>query len=342
VARDLSLYLNASAPSPDGDLDASDERLLEIIDLFEKRKFALVANKAEELAAAGIFDIRPLSYVLFVTFYEDGLVALGSIFDVASATFGPQKAIIGPQRNQASYLAKRLSWLWTTMNDYLAYYRKENGADWNRLRQGLTAENLGESIERGKKLSALLVDSSQEKNASTLALFLGELRTLAAELEAAARKPAPAPADEDDEEDDESSDDEKSSGGEGIDSEEAAPAGTKAVRAGKRTVTLEVSPLFLEFIKKLQAFEKLVEQDKLVKAAIVADDLQNIIESFDPRAHFPGLLSRFSELLSEHAESLGEHLENRDSFAWKTMSQFYKVDLEKFVGGEGNGRGRHR
>lgn len=343
MARDLSLYLNASTPSSEGDLDASDDRLLAIIDLFDKRKFALCADKAHELAEAGIWDIRPLSYVLFVAFYEDGIVALASIFDVVVAIFGPQRAIIGPQRNQTSYFAKRLTWLWSTMNDFLAYYRKENGADWKRLRQGLTVENFADILERGKHVSAVLSDSTQERTASMLALFLGELRTLAAELEAAARKPAPeaASAEEADDVESPEKDDDAEDADETAD-EEAAPVVTKAVRPGKRTVTLEVSPLFLEFLHKLKAFETLVEQHKLEKAAIVADDLQSIIEAFDPRSHFPGLLSRFSELLSQHSETLGEHLDNRDSFTWKTMAQFYKVDLEKFIAGEDNGRGRHR
>lgn len=346
MARDLSIYLNATTPSTDGDLDASDDRLLEIIDLFEKRKLALSADKAQELAEAGIFDIRPLSYVLFVTFNEDGIVALTSIFDVVVAIFGPQRSVIGPQRNQASFFAKRLSWLWTTMNDYLAYYRKHNGADWKRMRQGLTSATFADIFERGKSVAAVLTDSSQERTATTLASFMGELRTLAAELEAAARAPTPAPADEEAEDaENESStdaDDESTTAADDADDLDIVPAVSKPIRSGKRTVTLDVSPAFIELMKKLKAFETLIAQEKLVQAAIVADDIQNIIESFDPRTHFPGLFSRFSELLSAHSDALGDHLENRDSFSWKTMVQFYKVDLEKFVGGENNGRTRRR
>lgn len=348
VARDLSIYLNTTTPSSDEDLDASDDRLLEIIDLFEKRKLTLSANKATEMAEAGIFDIRPLSYVLFVTYYEEGIVALAAIFDVVLAILGPQRAMIGPQRNQASFFAKRLSWLWATMNDYLAYYRKENGADWKRMRQGLTTENLADILDRGKKIAASLTDASQERVATTLASFMGEVRMLAAELEAAARASAAAPAGDDDAEEekgtDEASTDEEESESEGEEASnaESAPVVAKANRAGKRTVTLEVSPAFLELLNKLKAFETLAEQGDLAKAAIVADDIQSIIENFDPRVHFPGLLSRFSELLAMHSETLGELLDNRDSFSWKTMAQFYKVDLEKFVAGDGNARARRR
>jgi hypothetical protein len=98
----------------------------------------------------------------------------------------------------------------------------------------------------------------------------------------------------------------------------------------------------LDLLAKLRAFEVLLEQGDLMKAAIVADDVQNIIENFDPRSYFPRMFSRFSELLSQNAETLGEHIEGRDSFGWKTMALFYKVDIEKFVKGEGDGRGRRR
>lgn len=356
MARDLSIYLNATAPNTDGDLDASDDRLLAVIDLFERRKLSLAADKAQELAEAGVLDIRPLSYVLFVTFNEDGIGALATIFDVVLAIFGPQRTIIGPQRNQPAFFAKRLSWLWATMNDYMAYYRKENGADWKRMREGLTPESLAMILERGKNVAAVLSDASQERNATTLASFMGELRTLAAELDAAARASAKNAAEEKsahgedaegndvDEENAEHAAPEDGEASSDVDESSNAPilVSKTPARSGKRRVTLEVSPTFLELLDKLKAFETLVEQRHLSKAAIVADDLQNIIETFDPRAHFPGLFSRFSELLSTHSDELGELIEQRDSFSWKTMVQFYRVDLAKFVDGEGNDRGNKR
>lgn len=334
MARDLSIYLSELVPGDEGVFDASDERLLAIIDLFDKRKFALAADKAQELADAGVFDIRPLSYLLFVAFYEDGIAALGSVFDVVTAALGPQAKVIGPQKNQQSFFAKRLVWLFTTIADHLAYYRKEGGADWDRTRAGLTIDSLADILDRGKQVDTALTTAAHEKTAMVLATLMGALRTLAAELEVAdqaAKNSAVETSSSEEDEDEIDSDTEKHE----EDSEEQPERVAKVHvgNFGKRAVKLDVSSQFMDLLAKLRAFEELVGKGDLMKAAVVAEDVQNSIESFDPRVYFPSAFSRFSELLSHHSEELGEHIENRDSFAWKTMSQFYKVDLEKFVKG---------
>ena len=342
MARDLSIYLNELAPVVESDLEASDERLLTVIDLFDKRKFGLAADKAEEIAQAGFFDIRPLSYVLFVAFYEDGIAALGSVFDVVTAALGPQQNVIGPKKNRQSFFAKRLIWLWSTIADYLAYYRKEGGTDWDRTRAGVTIDSLADILERGQRVDAALAAAAHENTAMALATLMGALRTLASELEAAKEaatraqdSAANALAEAKEDNDDVT----------GEPDGEDRPEGVVKMNAGnsnKRAVTLDVSTQFIDLLAKLRAFEALVEKGELMKAAIVAEDVQNSIESFDPRVYFPSMFSRFSELLSHNAETLGEYIENRNSFSWKSMAQFYKVDIDKFVHGEGNGRGRPR
>jgi hypothetical protein len=94
-----------------------------------------------------------------------------------------------------------------------------------------------------------------------------------------------------------------------------------------------VSHEFFALIQKLEAFSKLVKKGDLARAAIVADDLMQTIDAFDPRRYFPELFSDFSELLSKHIDVLTNHWQDRDSPSWKAHSQFYRVDLKRFVGG---------
>jgi hypothetical protein len=169
---------------------------------------------------------------------------------------------------------------------------------------------------------------------------MGELRTLASELEVASRAVPESTVDKasskaEVKEEDSVSDDDTINPVEQV-------AKTKVPRGGKQSITLEVSQAFLDLLAKLRAFETLLNQGEHMKAAIVAEDVQNTLDNFDPRSYFPQMFSRFSELLSHHAELIGNNIENRDSFSWKTMAQFYKVDVDKFVQGEGNGRGRKR
>ena len=92
-----------------------------------------------------------------------------------------------------------------------------------------------------------------------------------------------------------------------------------------------VTPRFLELCAKLRAFEALVEKKEFRKAALVADDVQQIVEHFDPRSYFPEVFSGFSARLSKNIGALAEHWEERDSVAWKALGQFYQVDLDGFV-----------
>ncbi|MBK9265471.1 MAG: hypothetical protein IPM54_37505 [Polyangiaceae bacterium] len=334
MARDLSIYSSALEGAPGAELESSDERLLAIIEHFEKRNFDKAANVAEELAEEGIFDIRPLSYLLFVSFLEGGIAALGSIFDVIVTTLEQNLQSIGPQKNREAFYAKRMAWLFTTMSDHIAYYRKEGGTAWKNMRVGVTSESISDILERARRVDAALAGGAWEKPAMALGSLVSALRDLAEELSAAEQTPGestkPVSAQPDAETNDDAAVEEENE----FEGDEVAQAPVvKSKTAGKRTMTLDISPQFAEFLAKLQAFEKLVKKGDLMKAAIVAEDVQNIIENFDPRIYFPALLSRFSELLSTHAETLGEHIDNRDSFAWKTSSQFYKVDLDKFVRG---------
>ena len=81
-----------------------------------------------------------------------------------------------------------------------------------------------------------------------------------------------------------------------------------------------------------QAFEKLIEKRSFEKAALVGDDLMTLIENFDPRKYFPDLFASFGALLSANVSSIAPHWDRRSSLEWKTLQQFYQVDIRKFVG----------
>jgi hypothetical protein len=98
------------------------------------------------------------------------------------------------------------------------------------------------------------------------------------------------------------------------------------------SIELQVSPQFIELCRKLQAFEKLIEKRSFEKAALVGDDVMTLIESFDPRKYFPDLFASFGALLSANIGSIAPHWDRRGSLEWKTLQQFYQVDIRKFVG----------
>ncbi len=126
--------------------------------------------------------------------------------------------------------------------------------------------------------------------------------------------------------------------------EEAAPAEHAATPSelapvpagggqGGYALQLAVTYRFAELTRKLQAFELLVQEGQFRKAALVADDLQQLIQGFDPRSYFPTVFASFSALFCENLEVLSEHWGERGSLAWQALGQFYQTDLDRFVKG---------
>jgi hypothetical protein len=104
-----------------------------------------------------------------------------------------------------------------------------------------------------------------------------------------------------------------------------------AVALGGDTLQLPISYPFVELVRKLQAFELLVQGNQFRKAALVADDIHQILTAFDPRNYFPSVFSGFSASFSENFDALEKHAEERGTPRWQALGQFYKTDLERFV-----------
>ncbi|WP_437932528.1 type VI secretion system protein IglI family protein [Sorangium sp. So ce291] len=338
MARDLTRLLEPVEPQPEPGLEADDPRLAEIVALADQGKYGAAADAAEALVDEGVLDIRALSFLYYQAFIEGGIAALEQVFDVVRAALGPGFEAIGPARRRADHFSKRLAWLFDTIVDALEYHQKNATPAWEALQQGLDRGALEGVLRAGDRVAAELSADAYASAARALGRLLGALRARAEVLAAApATSAAPAaspalatPASE------------QPSPAPWEDAPPAAPAAAAppgdgapaaAVFAGRARIELAVAPAFLELLAKLRAFETLIGKGELEKAAIVAEDVQQLIESFDPRAYFPEVFARFSALLSGHIGALSEHLEERGSLAWKARSQFYRVDLEGFVRG---------
>jgi len=73
-----------------------------------------------------------------------------------------------------------------------------------------------------------------------------------------------------------------------------------------------------------------IEKEEFPKAAIVADDIKQIVADFDPRIYFPKMFSRYSLLLALNIGELNASEEHKGSLEWQTMQDLYRVDLDSF------------
>ncbi|ACY12812.1 type VI secretion system protein IglI family protein [Haliangium ochraceum] len=93
----------------------------------------------------------------------------------------------------------------------------------------------------------------------------------------------------------------------------------------------EVSPAMQELLRKLRGFSNLVQRGDYAKAAVIANDLRQIIENFDPVVFLPRLFVDYFRNLNGSIAEILPHWEAMGSPSWKALEQFYRVDLESFL-----------
>jgi hypothetical protein len=101
---------------------------------------------------------------------------------------------------------------------------------------------------------------------------------------------------------------------------------------------MPVSPALAQLMLKLAAFDTLVARQDFQRASVVAADVLNVVEHFDPRVYLPALFSRFFAGLSTTAEQVEPLLQSTETLSFRALDQLYRVDLEAFLA-QGSGEG---
>jgi hypothetical protein len=91
------------------------------------------------------------------------------------------------------------------------------------------------------------------------------------------------------------------------------------------------SPALAALRHKLHGFQVLVRRGELAKAAIIARDVQQIIEGFDPVEFLPSLFAGYFRTMNQHLDELLPHLAEPDGTPWQVLSRFYQADLDGFL-----------
>lgn len=86
-----------------------------------------------------------------------------------------------------------------------------------------------------------------------------------------------------------------------------------------------------DFLLKLDAFETLVDKNDHLKAAIVAQDINLSIDSFDPANYFPKIFAKYFSLLARHVTALSEQAIHKDSMQFQVLQKLYQTDKEMFI-----------
>jgi hypothetical protein len=250
-------------------------------------------------------------------FSDGGLATLAEVFETLAALVNSNFDSIGPHQRKIEHVTKRMSWLFQELTDAIEYHEARHSPEWEKWTQEIAPSALDAALQR-----LAILDLSLDERFTSVRPALQKLSARLRGVILTFRLPTQRPV--------------------SIASPVVAsmrppshgrPKEGLEVDARLGRAEMGVSYEFFALIQRLDAFSKLIKKGDLPRAAIVADDVMRTIDSFDPRQYFPELFSDFSELLSKHIDTLTSHWQDRDSAACKAHSQFYRVDLRRFVGG---------
>jgi hypothetical protein len=316
---DISI-LNKSLPTSEKPgLDTLDPRFQNIATLVEGSDFAGAAAQTEALFREDIYDIRLFGYYLYGCFIQNGLAGFGDILDVAIRTFGENWPAFGPVKKKEQHAQNALFWFYTRVVKRMEMELEAKGPEFEKWKSGVDSEAAGKLLEKHEEWrKALGAVIPEPKAADLMKKFDDYLRQYQKLVYVEPPPSAPEPTPE------------AAPSAEAAPAESGAPAAA-APRATPGAPAMEGSPHLLALLDKLKAFEVVCEKGEFNRAAVIANDISQIVAAFDPRVYFPKMFSTYYQLLSKNIEQIAPALETKETPVWQALEQFYKVDPWAFA-----------
>lgn len=318
---DTNLIDTLTAPAPDAALD--DTSLQRLTDSADRGDYLEAANKAAALLGKHVYDIRVIGYYLFGVMLEQGIGHLPAIIGRAHTLLTDDLADLGPSQKKERVVDVTLHWLFQTMAERCRFHAAQHDATWAQWLSQLHPRLAGEIAQALDRVATEMQRLVEEPRClgpiSRLRRWVMEdlPRTRPVENPAPAAVSTAPPA--------------SPAPVVGNAAQAGAPAALPAAASPVATIDGGESPAMQLLLRKLRAFEMLIERGDTSKAAVVARDIQQTIERFDPLVYLPALFSTFFKLLSRSTGELIAHWDELDSPAGQALQSFYRVDLDGFL-----------
>ncbi|MFV8749344.1 type VI secretion system protein IglI family protein [Nannocystaceae bacterium ST9] len=339
--------LRGRAKSPLGIDTQANGVVHQLMDLADRGDYLPAASQAAELLRGDTNDVRLVAIYLMGSFVERGAAALPDVLAHVDLLLGEA----GSSRSIDSAMA----WLFRALTDKIAFHTKQRDEVWNAWLREVGAQHVDEIRARcetilakapsGAGTLAKLARWASEKLGPAAARVVGPAPE--PEVFAAAIDPRPAEGpgweeadDEIEHEVDEPVDDDESDESDDVDDESDdvefefrgfAHAEYDAREARPRSSLELDSPALVQLRDKLRGFEILVERGDLDKAAVIARDIQAVLDDFDPLVYLPSLFARYLKLLNGTLDELEQRWAGEDTRAWRVLVQLYRADLDGFL-----------
>lgn len=306
--------LNQTFPvSENPGIDTLDPKFQEIVALVENNDFAAVAPKAEALFQDNVFDIRIIAYFLQAVFQEQELAGLAKVFACINKTLRDNWAAVGPATKKEKHTQRSLRWLIDKLYQGLQYHQVQNDASWQKWLQQVPAEevdNIRNQIKEFQQTAGAI--ANDEGSVEVLNKFNEWLNDFYKLVKVEAPKepePEPEPA--------------AQQQGQTDQQQNATTAPGMPTVSGSYQLTL--------LIKKLETFQALAQRGDFLKASVVADDINTIMASFDPRQYFPQLFAPFLGTMAVSLSQLEPFLLAKETPSWAALAQLYRTDIDTFM-----------
>jgi hypothetical protein len=314
---DAGLYRDDEPASPG--LELGDPRLDAVNDAAFKSNYAEAAVLAQGVWDEGIRDVRLLGYLLYGYYLERDVRALPFIFEQLTRTLSTRWDRIGPARKDKP-ADGALHWLFTSLIRQLDGHERARD---ERYQGWLGPDGSAAFAAAESAIAALLVEVEQRfargKCFDKLRNLSGRLRDIAAALRVpAAAEAAPAVV-------------EARSPAAAEDRRPATAAAAPAEDGRAGAVTVEGGAALGLLLRKLRLFERLVEQNQPLKAAVVARDVEQLLGAFDPIVFFPKLFVPYFRAMTRHGDNLGPMMAGLDQPTYRSLVQLYHADLDAFA-----------
>jgi hypothetical protein len=297
--------------------DSTDPRLDDIATLAQAGEYTEAARLSEDILAAGIYDVRLICYFLYGYWQEQGLVKLIEVVDCLNNIIVKNWDALGPINKREKFFEKSLEWLLKQILKKIQYEESKNTALWQEWKTDINADQINQILQLGDVLRLSLNHQFEDKAGSLIDLWskieqwlrvFQQLECQLIEVEA------------------------QTLGDLSIDETIPAEIINTPVKALKNSGLVFESSYHMDLLlKKLAAFERLIEEEKFPKAALMAEDINQTVSDFDPKLYFPKVFETFVRLQALNFEELATFTYQRDEQHWQMMQDWLKVDIDSFV-----------
>ena len=345
--------------------EAVEEYFDQIVNCIDQEKTQDAAKMIELVFAKGAADVRLIFYYFYAHFAEHGIKSFSETFPLIISLFNKYQNVLLPKIKIEKHIESSLNWYFSHLLLRLKYYEKMYASGqihpiWKKSVLDLSSGDLEQLIKISEKLRNFFFEKwPKSPTKDKVTHLLKKMEGL--RLMVQPSKPAEIIVEPMIEET--LSDSNQNEGDNPQERRDEVSAGIvryeeqknlvfdpmdqndisnkEIIAQRENLVTLSALegimdvPLLRtsinEFSRKLKAFEALISKNNYMKAGIVAQDLNRLIESFNPLNYFPKLFANYFSLLAKHVSSLSEQEIHKESMQVKALEKLYQTDLDMFI-----------